>query len=107
MKLMDMTVLAASAAMAAALASIFLFDVSGVDAATVRLDSIVAASALGLLILSVWYRPPDADANKFRAVTIRRETVLTREVFLNIVSDLRKLDDGKRRRAQTFAFTIH
>ena len=36
MKLLDMTVLTASAAMAAALASIFLFDVSGVDAATVR-----------------------------------------------------------------------
>ena len=52
MKFLDVTMLAASAAMAAALASIFLFDVNGVDAATVRLDSIVAASALGLLILS-------------------------------------------------------
>ena len=51
MKFLDVTMLAASAAMAAALASIFLFDVNGVDAATVRLDSIVAASASGLLIL--------------------------------------------------------
>ena len=38
MKLLDGTMLAASAAMAAALASIFLIDVNGVDAATVRLE---------------------------------------------------------------------
>ena len=53
MKFTDAIMLFASAAMAAALASIFLFDISAVDAATVRFDSIVAASALGMLLLLV------------------------------------------------------
>jgi hypothetical protein len=51
--------------------------------------------------------PPDTDANEFRATTIRREVTLSREIFLNIVSDLRKLDDGIRRRTVPFTFTIH
>jgi hypothetical protein len=51
--------------------------------------------------------PRDTDANEFRATTIRREVTLSREIFSNIVSDLRKLDDGKRRKAAPFAFTIH
>jgi hypothetical protein len=52
MKLTDVVMLAVSAAMTAALISIFLFDVNAADAAAVRLDSIVAASAVGLLLLS-------------------------------------------------------
>jgi hypothetical protein len=46
--------------------------------------------------LHMTFIPPDTDATEFRAVTIRREVTLTREVFLNIIGDLRKLDVRKR-----------
>jgi hypothetical protein len=59
------------------------------------------------LAMHATFVPRDTDANEFRAQTIRREVTLSRVIFSNIVADLRKLDDGKRRKAAPFHFTIH
>jgi hypothetical protein len=59
------------------------------------------------VVLHATFVPPDTDASDYRSQLVRRETVLTREVFMNIMADLRKLDDGIRRRTVPFQFTIH
>jgi hypothetical protein len=51
MKLVDALMLFGSAILGAAAASILLFDISGIDANIVRFAAIVAASAIGLLVL--------------------------------------------------------
>jgi hypothetical protein len=50
MKLVDALMLFGSAMLAAGVASIILFDISGFDSNMVRFDAIVAASAIGLLV---------------------------------------------------------
>jgi hypothetical protein len=50
MKLIDALMLFGSALLAAGLASIILFDLSGFDTEMVRYDAIVAASVIGLVI---------------------------------------------------------
>ena len=50
MKLVDALMLFGSALLAAGLASIILFDLSGFDSEMVRFDAIVAAAAIGLVV---------------------------------------------------------
>lgn len=52
MKLVEWTMLSASAAAVAGLAAIVLFNFSGIDADTVRTDALLAASCLGFLLLT-------------------------------------------------------
>ena len=51
MKLVDALMLFGSAILVAGVASIILIDVSGLDTDMVRFDAIIAASAIGLMIL--------------------------------------------------------
>ena len=53
MKLVDALMLFGSAILAAGVASIIMFDISGFDTDMVRFDAIVAASAIGLLVAHV------------------------------------------------------
>jgi len=48
--LVDALMLFGSAILAAGVASIILFDISGFDTDIVRFDAIVAASSIGLLV---------------------------------------------------------
>jgi hypothetical protein len=50
MKLVDALMLFGSAILVSGVASIILFDISGLDTDMVRFDAIVAASAIGMLI---------------------------------------------------------
>jgi hypothetical protein len=50
MKLVDALMLFGCALLVAGVASIILFDISGLDTDMVRFDAIVAASAIGMLI---------------------------------------------------------
>ena len=52
MKLVDALMLFGSAILAAGVASLLLFDISGIDSNMVRFAAIVTASAIGLLVLS-------------------------------------------------------
>ena len=58
-------------------------------------------------VLHTTFIPQDTDANEFRATTIRREVSISSGIFSNIISDLRKFDNGKRRKAAPFSFTVH
>jgi hypothetical protein len=52
MKVPDAIMLGITACMAAVVSYILLLDLWGIDASAVRLDAILSASALGLLVLT-------------------------------------------------------